>query len=168
AGRSGLLALRLLSGVGLLGSLGLVSGVGSLAALGGQATDGGIQLLGSGVHSLLVVLRQGGVSHHGLGVGQSGAEGGHGLSGVAGEVHALGLADEVFQDVLVGLEALSQDGVQQSLSHRLDVLIHGVAVSGHVLGGGQSVHQLLPVGLHVLVGVGHHVLGLGDETVQLV
>src|SRR5699024_709140 len=162
--------LRLLGGLGLvgglrvLGSLGGIGGLGS--ATGGEAVHGLVEGGHSGVHRGLILLRQRGIIHHSLGIGQSGAEGSHRLGGVAGEVDALSLADEVFQDGLVRLEALGQNGIEQGLGGGLHVLLHSVAIRVHVLGLGQGVHQLLPVVGHVLVGVGHHAVGLGDQLLQ--
>src|SRR5699024_3372057 len=85
-------ALRLVGGLRSLGGLGLVGGLGS--ATGGEAVHGVAQSGHSGVHGRLVVLGEVGVGHHSLSLAEGLLEDGHGLGGVAGEVDALGLADQ--------------------------------------------------------------------------
>ena len=129
--------------LGSLGGLGLVRGLGS--TIGGEAVHGIVEGSHSGVHGSLVVLGEGLVGHDSLSVLESCAEGGHGLGGVAIQVDALSLADQVLQDGLVCLIALGQDGVQQSVSGLVHLALHGVAGIGQsLLSHSQSVHQLLP------------------------
>ena len=119
--------LRLLGGLGVLRSLRGVGGLRLVAGLdlafGGEAVHAGGESLHGGVHGVLVVLGEAVVRHHGLSLGQSGAEHSHRLGGVALQVEVLSLVDDVLQDGLVRLEPLCQDGVQQGLGHRLDVLL---------------------------------------------
>src|SRR5699024_9052880 len=97
---------------------------------------------------------------------QSGGECLHALGGVQGGVDLVGLVNQVFQDGLVRLVTLGQDGVQQSLCRCIHIFLHSVAVVINGLGFGQSVHQLLPVGIGELVGFAHHHVCTANQLLQ--